>query len=329
MGYKKYANSISSNLCYNSVLMILVTGGTGFIGQSLIRHLVEGGKPVRTLLRPSQKSPHLPRGVSIEVAVSSLRDERGLRAALKDIDTVIHLAGGERYGSRSSLEAVDVEGSKVLAQACKQAGVRRIVFLSHLGADRASAYPVFKAKAIAEHFFLNSGVSTTIVRSAVAFGPNDQFTTSFLKLIRLSPFIFFIPGDGHNLLQPIWVEDLTTCMQMIVDDDETAGQIFSIGGGEYLTLHEVLDEIMATARIKRRIVPMSPIFLRGLSVWFEQGLPWFPISVYWLDYLATDRTCALDTLPRRFGLIPARFRQQLDYLRPRQHHNLNPFLKKR
>ncbi len=259
--------------------------------------------------------------------MSSLKDERGLRAALKDVDTVVHLAGGERHGSRSDLEAVDVEGSKVLAQACKQAGVRRIIYLSHLGADRASAYPVFKAKAIAEHFLMDSGVDTTVVRSAVVFGPHDQFTTSFLRLLRLSPFVFFVPGDGHSLLQPIWVEDLTTCLQMVVDDDKTANQVISVGGGEYLTFREVLEDVMAVSRIRRRITSISPVTLRGLSVWFEQGLPWFPISIFWLDYLATDRTTALDTLPRRFGLIPARFRQQIDYLRPSQRRATNPMQK--
>lgn len=309
--------------------MILVTGGTGFIGQSLIRHLTEGGKPVRILLRPSPKSPKLPRGISVEAAVSSLRDERGLRAALKDVDTVVHLAGGERYGSRSDLEAVDVEGSKVLAQACNQAGVRRIIYLSHLGADRASAFTVFKAKAIAEHFLMNSGVNTTIVRSAVVYGPNDQFTTSFVRLFKLSPFIFLIPGDGHNLLQPIWVEDLTTCIRLIIDDDSSSNQVFSIGGGEYLTLREVLEDVMIASGHKRRIVSISPVVLRALSIWFEQGLPWFPISIFWLDYLATDRTSTLDTLPRRFGLIPARFGQQLNYLKPPQRRSINPFQRKR
>ncbi|MDO8971508.1 MAG: NAD(P)H-binding protein, partial [Saprospiraceae bacterium] len=78
--------------------MILVTGGTGFIGQALVQRLVAAGRPVRILLRPSQKSPHLPQGVPVEAAVSSLKDERGLRSALIGVDTIIHLAGGERKG---------------------------------------------------------------------------------------------------------------------------------------------------------------------------------------------------------------------------------------
>lgn len=296
--------------------MILVTGGTGFVGQRLIQHLVQAGKPVRTLLRPSHKSPNLPIGVPVEVAVTSLRDERGLRAALKDVEVIVHLAGGERQGSRSDLELTDVEGAKMLADAARLASVRRIVYLSHLGADRASAYSVMKAKAIAEGYLQRSGVETKILRSAVVFGPKDQFTTSLVRLLKLSPFIFMMPGDGHSLLQPIWLEDLIACIQMVIDDPSKDNQVIAIGGGEYLTFREVLETVMQVSKVRRRIQPFSPVALRYFSLMVEQLFPWFPISIFWLDYLAADHTCALDTLPRQFGLIPARFTQQLDYLAP-------------
>ena len=93
--------------------MILVTGGTGFIGRALIRHLVELGYPVRTLIRPSQTSPNLPLGIAVDVAVSSLTDERGLRAAMVGIDTVFHLASGEWRGPRESLMQIDIQGNKI------------------------------------------------------------------------------------------------------------------------------------------------------------------------------------------------------------------------
>ena len=74
--------------------MIFVTGGTGFIGKALVRHLVESGYAVRLLIRPSAASPDLPRGLPVEVAVSSISDVRGLQAAMVGIEAVFHLAGG-------------------------------------------------------------------------------------------------------------------------------------------------------------------------------------------------------------------------------------------
>jgi uncharacterized protein YbjT (DUF2867 family) len=294
--------------------MILVTGGTGFIGKALIRHLAALGRPVRILLRPSQQSPSLPVGIPVEVTVCSLMDERGLRAALKGVNVIYHLAGTERHGMRADLNGVDIESTQVLSQVASQAGVERIFYLSHLGADRFSAYPVLKAKAIAEGHLIHSGVNYTIFRSAVVFGPGDQFTTSLARLFRLSPGIFLIPGKGDTILQPIWLEDLVTCLIAAMDDRQFVNQVFSIGGGEYLSFREVVEIISRTLRTKRYIISFSPAYLRGVALFMEQFFPNFPISMYWIDYLAVDRTCALDSVPRLFGLMPERFSYHLEYL---------------
>jgi uncharacterized protein YbjT (DUF2867 family) len=294
--------------------MILVTGGTGFIGRVLIRRLVSLGKPVRTLLRPSQASPNLPHGIPVEVAVCSLKDERGMRAALKGVDIIYHLAGTERQGSRADLTGVDIEGTQVLTQVAAEAGVQRLFFLSHLGADRLSAYPVLKAKAIAETYIMHSGIDFTIFRSAIINGPNDQFTTSLAQILKISPIFFLMPGKGNVLLQPLWVEDLVACLIYALEDPRTVNQIFSVGGSEYLSFVQVIETIEAVMGMKRILVPLAPSYLRALSLFIEQTFPGFPVSIFWIDYLATDRTCPLDTLPRIFGLMPARFSQQLQYL---------------
>jgi uncharacterized protein YbjT (DUF2867 family) len=294
--------------------MILVTGGTGFIGQALLRHLVEAGNEVRTLIRPSKQSPNLPKGVSVEVAVSSLADERGLRGAMAGVKTVFHLASGEWEGPRSSLLDIDIQGTRTVAKAALDAGVDRIIFLSHLGADRASAYPVLKAKAIAEEHLRRSGVDYTIFRSGIVYGPQDDFTTGLARLLSVSPF-FLTPGDGSTLLQPLWVEDLITCLVWSLDYPKTRNQTYEIGGPEYLSFHQIVEEINQVMGIRRRIVPMRPPYLRGLTVILDQILPGLPISVYWLDYLAANHTCSLDTLPNTFNLMPARFSQRLAYLK--------------
>lgn len=301
-------------LCYNWPGMILVTGGTGFIGQVLIRHLVAMGLQVRTLLRPSPLSPDLPRSVPVEAVICGLNDERGLRAALKGVDVVFHLAGTERRGSQADLMGVDIEGTRTISNMAAEAGVDRFFFLSHLGADRASAYAVLKSKAIAENYIIQSGVPHTIFRSAVVYGPGDQFTTEVARLMRISPGIFFLPGDGNSLLQPLWVEDLVTCLTLAMEDENTLGQTYSVGGPEYLSFRQVASTIRSAARLRRWFVPASPIFLRFVSVSLENTFKSFPLSVFWQDYLAADRTCQLDTLPRLFGLMPVRFSRQLDYL---------------
>lgn len=294
--------------------MILVTGGTGFVGQVLIRHLVAMGMQVRTLLRPSPDSPRLPRGVAVEAVICSLKDERGLRAAMKGVDVIFHLAGSERRGSQADLMGVDIDGTRTVASVAADAGVDRFVYLSHLGADRASAYPLLKSKAIAESHIVHSGLPYTIFRSAVLFGPGDQFTTQLTRLLRLSPGIFLLPGGGQTILQPLWIEDLVTCLTLALDDPETVNQVISVGGPEYLTFRKIVETILSAAQIRRLILPLGQAYVRMLTVYFENSFKDFPLTVFWQDYLAADRTCSLDTLPRMFGLMPERFNRQLDYL---------------
>ena len=294
--------------------MILVTGGTGFVGKALVRQLTENGRDVRLLIRPSPRSPDLPYGVPVDVAVSSLEDERGLRAAMVGVDVVYHLAGVERRGAYGDLMKVDIRGTRAVTQAAVDAGVDRIFYVSHLGADRASAYPVPKAKGIAEEFIRRSGVDYTILRSAIVYGPQDGFTTGLARLLSALPFIFLVPGDGTTLLQPLWVEDLATCLTWALDDDRTRNQMVDIGGPEFLTLKQVIDLVMKTVGVRRAVLAARPPLLRRITVLMEALFPAFPVSVYWLDYLATNRTCALDTIPRIFNLMPARMSQRIHYL---------------
>lgn len=298
--------------------MILVTGGTGFVGRFLVEQLIASGKQVRILLRPSKKTPNLPKGIAVEAAVCSLQDERGLRAAMRGVDEVFHLAGTERHSSRAELQNVDIHGTQHLAAAAAQSDVRRILFLSHIGAERSSAYPVLKAKAMAENAIVNSGVPYTILRSAVIFGPGDQFTTNLARLLRLSPGIFLIPGDGSSLLQPVWIQDAVSCLLTALEGEQFANQIISIGGLETLTFRQILDQVMVSTGIRRKLVSTSPANMRILALFMDMFTN-FPVSIFWLDYLSVDRTTQLDVLPRVFGIMPARFHTQLGYLtRPTQ-----------
>jgi uncharacterized protein YbjT (DUF2867 family) len=295
--------------------MILVTGGTGFVGQALIRRLDAMGLQVRTLLRPAQESPNLPRGIPVEAVICGLRDERGLRAAMKGVEVIFHLAGSERKGSQADLMGVDIEGTRTVAAIAAAAGVDRIFFLSHLGADRASAYPLLKSKAIAENFITHSQIHHTIFRTAVLYGPGDQLTSEMVRMMRQTP-VFILPEQGKTHLQPLWIEDLVTCLTLSLDDPSTIDQTLSVGGPEFLSFRQVCKTIMSAAGIHRWMASLSPAYLRYLTVYYEGIFKKSPLSVFWLDYLAADRTCDLDTIPRWFGLMPERFERRLGFLSP-------------
>jgi NADH dehydrogenase len=295
--------------------MILVIGGTGFIGKALIRQLVEYGHPVRTLIRPSPISPNLPHGVAVDVTVSSLNDERGLRAAMVGVETIFHLASGEWQGPSASLMDIDIRGTRAVVGAAQDAGVDRFYYVSHLGSDRASAFPVLKAKAIAEEFIRRSSLDYTILRTAILFGEGDGLTTNLARILSALPFVYLSPGDGQVQLQPLWVEDLVTCLTWSLEDPETRNRIIEIGGPEYLSFNQIVDLVMDEIEVQRIRLGIGFPYLRVLTVVLESIFPNLPVSVYWLDYLAVNRTTALDTIPRVFNLMPSRMSKRLEYLR--------------
>jgi NADH dehydrogenase len=294
--------------------MILVTGATGFIGRVLVRHLSETGQQVRVLLRPSPHSPRLPKGVPVEVAVVSLNDERGLRAALRGVDQVYHLASAAAQGRDGSLFTTDIDGTRILSQVAAEAEIDQFIFLSHLGADRASAFPIQKSKGIAEEHIRKSGVPHTIIRSSIVFGPEDGFTSAFADILRFSPGVLPIPGNARTLLQPLWVEDLVTCLIWALNNSSMINQTVEIGGAEYFTLRQILETVMNVSHTHRLLVPFPPPYMRALMVLLESFVSRFNASTYWIDYVAVNRTCPVENLPRTFGLMPARFAYRLNYL---------------
>jgi NADH dehydrogenase len=226
------------------------------------------------------------------------------------VDEIVHLAGAERGGLEPALRAVDVEGTRVLAEAARQAGVRRLLYVSHL-------YPALRAKARAEAHIIKSEVPYTILRSSLVYGEGDRFTTALAMLLAVSPLVFPVPGDGSATLQPLWVEDLATCVLWSMDEPAMRNQSIEIGGPEFLTILQIVELVMHAMGSRRWIVKASPPLLRALVWALHRVLPQPPVTTFWLDYLATSRTASLDALPRLFGLKPALMTERVGYLKAR------------
>lgn len=294
--------------------MLLVTGGTTFVGRAVLRRISKDDRKVRTLIEPSRRSPALPRGVEVDVALSGLGDARGIRASMVGVKTLIHLAGARLAHDAADPQEDEVLAAQNLAEAALDAGVEHIIMLSMLGADRASAFPLLRAKALAEEPVRSSGVPATIIRATILFGEGDAFTTGIAKLAAVSPVLFPIPSDGSTVLQPLWVDDLATCIEWILAEPAKYNQTYEIGGPEYLTYREIVNLVLRRASIMRIPLPMRPPTLRFIARVTASVLPQSFISRHWTDYLAVNRTTDLNTLPEVFGLAPRRFEDHIGYL---------------
>ncbi len=294
--------------------MLLITGGTGFIGARFAQKLIQSEHEVRLLLRPQKTNPNLPRNVSLEIAVSSLQDPRSLRAALKNVKTVYHFATAEHQLPAADYEGVDIQGTRNLMEAAQDAGVERVLYISRVGAEKNSSFPVLKSKALAEEIIHKSGIPYSILRLTDVFGKGDHFSTQIKAAIMHSPLILPIAGDGKNNLQPLWIEDLLTCLQLVYEEGVFENRTYELGGGEFFSFNKLIKIIMQRMQRQRLVLPVSPAYLRLYNLWFKQYKDSFPFSTLWLDLLAVERTCPLNSLPRNFGLLPARFTHHLEYL---------------
>ena len=297
--------------------MILVTRGASFLGRTLTRRLMDFEQRVRLLLEPSRRTPLLPRGEALDVAVTSLTDMAGVRAAMIGANTLVHIGLSSLEVRGDEVVEQEQLAAEVLAAAAKEAGLERLIFIGQIGADRASAYPSLRASAIAEDAFLRSGLAFVILRTSTLFGEGDLFTTGLAQAMAIAPLVFPIPGEGRMTLQPLWVEDLATAVTWLLDEGRMQDVVYDIGGPEYLNLREILQLIMRETGILRILVPLRPPYLRLIARLAEAMLPYTPLTHHWLDYLAVSRTTDLNALPAALGLAPARMEEHLGYLRNR------------
>jgi uncharacterized protein YbjT (DUF2867 family) len=224
------------------------------------------------------------------------------------------LATAEGERRRRDVFSTDVEGTRSLLTQAKASGVKRILYLSHLGADRGSAYPFLQAKGIAEHAIVESGIPFLILRSSLVYGAGDSFTNAIAFFARLLPAAFFIP-DMDTYMQPLWVEDLAACMEYCLAEGRYFGEILSIGGPEHLSFEQIVEVVLDAIRTPRMILRAWPPLARFSLELMDWILPHSPFTPFWLDYLAVPSTCEANSLSRLFGLKPAPIREPIGYLR--------------
>ncbi len=290
--------------------MILVTGGSGFIGRRVVSRLGEAGHRVRVLAR-GQRQADLPDGVeSVQVNVVS---GQGLSQAMDGVQKVVHLVAIIRESRDQTFRGVIRRGTERTVEAAKVAGVKKFVYVSAIGAQDNPTYPYLHAKWQAERAVTLSGLKHTILRPSIVFGAGDEFINALAGLVRYNPVVP-VAGDGKARFQPIWVEDLVTCIVACLDEGAHDGETLEVGGPEHLTYDEMLDTVkdaLGRSRLKAH-VPLA--VMRPLAQAMEWLLAKPPVTREQLKMLALDNTTETDSVMRSFGVQPRRLADSLDYI---------------
>jgi uncharacterized protein YbjT (DUF2867 family) len=289
--------------------MILVIGGTGFVGSHLVRRMRKEGIPLRALVRNPDKAQALA-DLGVEAFPGDLSNKASLEKAVAGVERVIHLVGIIQEAPGATFKSVHVEGTRNLVEAARKAGVRHFFYQSALGTRPGAKSEYHKTKWQAEELVRASGIPYTILRPSLIYGPGDQFTLRLAEIIRQSPVLPVI-GSGKSKVQPIAIDDVVSCIVKAVSSDAFLNEIYEIGGPEQLTYEEVTRAIAGALGISRPAVHVPMLFIRPMALVLETLLPKPPVTTDQLIMLREDNVCSMRDIREVFGIEPENFQEGL------------------
>ena len=257
-------------------MIVLVTGGTGFVGGHVVHALRARGVHVRALVRDRRRAGRL-EAWGVELVVGDVSDVTVLRAACFGADAVVHLAAIIK-GSRGDFERVMEHGTRNLVAAAEVAGVGRFVLMSALGLDERSkdAVPYYTAKWEMERAVRSSSLQYVVFRPSFVFGKDGGVLPTFVRLARLAP-VTPIVGDGTRRMQPIWAEDLAEYVAHALEPPEALGRTFELGGPEAVTWNEFWERLKRVLGARRPSLHV-PVGLMRAQATLTERLPGAPVT---------------------------------------------------
>jgi len=232
--------------------MILLTGATGTVGSALLRRLTANGEAVRCLVRDPRRLGA--ERVRVQIALGDLAQPASFRNALRGVDRVVHLAASIRDQPGASIEELNGVATMRLLQAAERAGVERFVFFSALGANEHSRARFMRAKALAERAVLGSELDALVLAPSIVYAPGDPWLT----LLRRFSYLPLLPvsGEGRALYQPIWAEDVASCVLAALEREAAAGAArrLELAGPETLSYNAIAAKALRSFGRPRRLL---------------------------------------------------------------------------
>lgn len=222
-------------------MKVLITGGTGLIGEASVAALLKHGHTVRILSRHADHDlREFPDGV--EAHNGDVSDRASLEGSMGGCDVILHVAGiGSEDPPEKTFQRINVEGTRNVVAEAERTGVARIVFVSSLGAlQGASEY--HKSKVQAEQIIATFSRQWLIVRPGNVYGPKDEVISLLLQIIRTMPVVPVI-DEGNQTFQPIWHEDLAELLARAVERRELNHTAFDVAGQEVTTMTDVVERL--------------------------------------------------------------------------------------
>jgi len=230
----------------------VVTGAFGYTGKYITRRLLEAGRRVRTITGHPKRANSF--GNQVEIAPLNFSDRAGLVRSLRGASVLYNTYWVRFNHGRATFDEA-VTNSRVLIQAAKEAGARRIVHLSIANPSLDSRLPYYSGKAQVEKAVMDSGLSYAILRPTVIFGTEDILINNIAWFARHFP-VFAIPGSGQYQLQPMFVEDLAELATNSARQENSL--VLDAVGPEIFTFDDLVRRIALAVGRKARFLHVSP-----------------------------------------------------------------------
>lgn len=234
--------------------MIVVTGATGHVGGRLLRALERDGRRVRAAVRSPER---LEAAEATEVARADVLDPGSLAEALEGAETAYCLV--HSLGTGGSFGEEELRGARTFAEAARDAGVARVVYLGGLVPDDAVALSDHMASRVAVGEALREHVPTVELRASIVIGPGSLSFETIRMLVDALP-VLTLPSWVDNRCQPIAADDVVA---YLVEAADAEPGVYEIGGADRVTYREVMEEYARQAGLDRRflVVPAPPRLL--------------------------------------------------------------------
>lgn len=251
--------------------MILITGGTGFVGSRIVHALRVEGRAVRCLVRRPESAGQL-RAWGCDLTQGDVTDADSLKRAVEGCEAVVHLVA-IIMGKPEDFDRVMIRGTEDLVRAGESAGVGRFVLMSALGTteETRELTPYYRAKWAMEQTVESSPLVHTIFRPSFVFGRDGGALPTFVRLVRYSP-VTPVVGPGTQRIQPIWVDDVAAYYARSIDLPAAEGRTFEIGGPDVVTWNGLYSRI-ASVLGKRRAKIHLPFGLMRANATVIEALP--------------------------------------------------------
>ena len=254
---------------------ILVFGASGAIGRNLIRKLAKSNFIITAVTRNLHQKGYILKTQAnagyINIVEASIFDEQKLKNLISKNDICINLVGILfEKGKRNTFKNIHTFFPSLISKICNENNIEQFIQISALGIDQAKDSNYAISKLQGENNVKKNFLAATILRPAVVYSVDDNFTTNFMTLLSRMPF-FPLYYNGKTKFMPIHCSDLTEIIFQVISKNIKSVTIECVGP-EKISLKDILKKLLKLIEKRRLLIPI-PLIIARLSAIIFQLLP--------------------------------------------------------